>query len=301
MTSNFGFLPLAKPPGPSSAEILGWLRRYFPVRRGHSGTLDPFAEGVLVVAVGKATRLLPYLDDETKEYFATICLGVSTDTDDCDGVELARAPEGTKMTSTQVEKAIKRMAGRKFQRPPSYSAIKIGGRRAYELARKKQPVTLAARAVSATVVEMIACEWPLVWVRLVTKRGFYVRAFARDLGEVLGVGGHLSWLYRTRSGPFRIEQCLNPIEIDSAIAAGADPQSLLIPPQDVLHYYPRIEVDDSQIEDIRHGKDIALADPTPFKLGTKPSPILLMSPQGEVLALANLNNGCLHPSVVLID
>jgi tRNA pseudouridine55 synthase len=299
--SAFGFLPIAKPLGPSSAEMVGWLGQFYPGRRGHSGTLDPCAEGVLIVAIGRATRLLQYIDDDTKEYFASIHLGITTDSDDSEGVIIATAEDGSPIERKKIMSAIRRVAGQKLQRPPSFSALKIEGKRAYELARKGRPSIISPRAVGVSAIELVGYEFPMVYVRLVCNRGFYVRSFARDLGVELGTGAYLKWLFRTRSGSFTIEQCINPLELASSVASGVDPASFLVRPEQALRRFPRARISEEQCQAISYGKAIPLTPEMPIALGRESGPIMLVAPYDEIIAIARLEDGYLHPDVVLLD
>ena len=214
-----GVINLDKPAGMSSARAVVKVKRLLPrgTKIGHAGTLDPFATGVLLLLIGKATKLCERLMDQPKQYEATIKLGATTATDDPESPEIVTAQFspahgpgylGEAITSSQVEETLKRFVGAIQQRPPSYSAMKIGGRRAYDLARRGNEVKLEARTVQVYNIELLDYHWPLLRVRIDCGRGTYIRSIARDLGESLGVGGYLTQLRRTRVGEFRIEQAV---------------------------------------------------------------------------------------------
>jgi tRNA pseudouridine55 synthase len=204
-----GIFAVYKDEGMTSHDVIDVVRRVTREKRvGHAGTLDPCAKGVLVVAVGRAaTKTLGEITGSEKEYVTRVKLGWRSTTDDREGdkdeVQVVQIP-----SEEQVRAALAGFVGIISQRPPIYSALKIGGRAAYKFARAKKQIELAERQVEAKVVELIRYEWPCVDVRLVTGAGFYVRAFARDLGEILGTGAYMAELERTRVGAFTKEQAV---------------------------------------------------------------------------------------------
>jgi len=202
MTLN-GILNLDKPPGISSARAVDRVKRLLPrgTKIGHAGTLDPFATGVLLLLIGKATKSCERLMDAPKQYEATIKFGANTATDDPESpeepVEVRAIP-----THDQVTAALGTMVGEILQKPPAFSALKIAGRRAYDVARSGQVVELEPRKVRIYSAELLSYEWPLARIRVDCGRGTYIRAIARDLGTALSVGGYLTELRRTRIGSF---------------------------------------------------------------------------------------------------
>lgn len=193
----------------TSHDVVDAVRRSTGVRRvGHAGTLDPCAKGVLVLGVGRAaTKRLGSVAGTEKEYVTRVKLGWRSTTDDREGekeeVECPQIP-----SREQVQQAAARFQGRISQQPPRFSAVKIGGRPAYRLARAKREVPLSAREVEAKEIEVLSYSWPYLNVRLVTGPGFYVRSFARDLGEALGTGGYVEELERTRVGTYTKEDAI---------------------------------------------------------------------------------------------
>lgn len=193
----------------TSHDVVDAVRRLTGEKRvGHAGTLDPYARGVLVIGVGRAaTKRLGSIAGTEKEYVTCIRLGRRSTTDDREGrkedVAISHIP-----SEEQVRDALKRFEGVIDQRPPAFSAIKVGGRPAYRLARRKKSVDLPVRQVEAKQLELLSYSWPFVEVRLVTGPGFYVRSLARDLGEALGTGGYVEQLERTRVGTFTKEQAV---------------------------------------------------------------------------------------------
>ncbi|HRE49097.1 MAG TPA: tRNA pseudouridine(55) synthase TruB [Aggregatilineales bacterium] len=202
MAAIFGFFVVDKPQGMTSHDVVAGVRRGLNIRRvGHAGTLDPLATGILVVCVGGATRLSDYVMASIKTYQAAIRLGETTDTYDAEGTILARRPTDH-LTTEAVTAALAAFQGEIDQIPPMYSAIKQGGKKLYELARKGETVERAARRVTLET-RLIRCTLPLLELEITCTAGTYIRSLAHDLGEALGVGGHLAALRRTRSGEAR--------------------------------------------------------------------------------------------------
>src|SRR5690242_7664254 len=202
MAALEGILNVDKPAGLSSARVVDRVKRILPrgTKIGHAGTLDPFATGVLVLLIGKATKLCERLMDEPKQYEATVKLGATTPTDDPESEEIPWPGVVTPVTVEAVRAAIEPLVGEVVQRPPAFSALKVAGQRAYDLAREGKIVELEPRTVRVYGIELLEYAWPLVRLRIDCGRGTYVRAIARDLGEALNVGGHLTQLRRTRVG-----------------------------------------------------------------------------------------------------
>jgi len=211
-----------KPAGMSSAAVVGRVKRMLPrgVKVGHAGTLDPFATGVLVVLVGKATRLAERFMSEPKQYLATIKLGATTETLDPESEEIVT--EGATARSREVvEEVLGRFVGELEQKPPVYSALKIHGKAAYRLAREGKAVELAARRVKVYGIELMGYEWPMVEVKIDCGRGTYIRSIARDVGEALGMGGYLVKLRRTRVGRFWSEGAVGLQDLEGRGVAAA--------------------------------------------------------------------------------
>ena len=207
-----GILNLDKPRGLSSAHAVARVKRLLPrkTKIGHAGTLDPFATGVLLLLVGKSTRLCESLMDQPKQYEATVRLGATTETDDPESPE--RPTSGiAPLPREAVEAALKPLVGRIMQRPPVYSALKRGGVAMYELARRGEAPELQPRPVTVYGIALLEYAWPTARLRIDCGRGTYIRAIARDLGEALKVGGYLTELRRTRVGDFRAESA-SPLE-----------------------------------------------------------------------------------------
>ncbi|MEN2737921.1 tRNA pseudouridine(55) synthase TruB [Microbacterium sp. X-17] len=252
MLDPVGILPVDKPGGITSHDVVARARRALGTRKiGHAGTLDPMATGLLILGVGAATRLLTFLVGLDKTYTATVRLGVATDSDDADG-EVTGETDAAGVERARIEAAMTALTGRIAQVPSTVSAIKVGGRRAYDLARAGEEVELAAR-------EVVVSRFALLDLRPVGRAldldvvvdcssGTYVRALARDLGAALGVGGHLTALRRTRIGDFDVA--------DAAGLDALDPQRLLPPAEVAARVLGRLDVTAEEARDLRHGKRI---------------------------------------------
>ena len=216
-----GVINLDKPAGMTSAAAVRRVKRLLPpgTRIGHAGTLDPFATGVLLLLVGKATKASQSLMDQPKGYEATIRLGATTATDDPESEEII-TPDAAEPTLEQIRAMTKMFLGTIPQLPPRFSAMKIGGRRAYDLARRNQPVKLQPRDVRIDAIEILAWHPPLLQLRVDCGRGTYIRALARDLGQKLGTGGYLTQLRRTRLGRFTADRS---IPLDRLLGEGPAP------------------------------------------------------------------------------
>ena len=230
-----GVLIVNKSEGMTSHDVVNRIRRLYGTRRvGHTGTLDPLATGVLVVLVGRAAKAAEYLTADSKEYIATLRLGITTDTEDITGTVLTRADPTVMPTTEQVRAILPSFTGEIMQVPPMYSAVKINGVPCYKLARKGQEVERKARHVNVlsyniTRIDLAAAE---VDFTVHCSKGFYVRTYAHDIGQHLGCGAHLTALRRIRSGHFDIAQA---VDVPTLKAAGRDELlSRLLPLEQVL-------------------------------------------------------------------
>jgi tRNA pseudouridine55 synthase len=285
MTSRNGIVIVDKPAGPTSHDVVMRVRRHARgVRVGHAGTLDPGATGVLVLLLGKATKLAEVLMDESKEYEATIRLGRETTTGDAAGV-VTREHEGALPPFAQIEAVVARFVGRIEQVPPMVSAIKIGGRRLYDLARAGLTVPRAPRIVRIDSAEIVAWESPRLTLRVVCGRGTYLRALATDIGDALGVGGALDALRRTRVGRYRALDAAPLSSLLEALAAGD--WSRLIAMEDALAHLPRVVVTEDQGSRILHGhatsREEILSFPEEIETGAK---LRVVDARGRLLATA---------------
>jgi len=289
-----GFLIVDKPPGVTSFSIVAMVRRLTAVRRvGHAGTLDPMATGVLPVAVGRATRLIEYMDDAPKTYLASIRLGVSTDTYDAEG-EVTFKGEADGVTPDALDAALRSFVGEIEQRPPAYSALKLAGRPLYKYAREGTSVDIAPRIVHIDEINLIAFEDGNVRVEVTCRKGTYIRSLAHDLGERLGCGAHLSSLRRTSSGGFSIEQGHKPERI-AAAAGGGQLEDLLLASDRAVERRAAVILDDPHAADVAAGRDLSLAERTVAAI------CRAYSTEGEFLGMLRKTGEALwHPEKVFV-
>jgi tRNA pseudouridine55 synthase len=254
-----GVLIVAKPAGPTSHDVVALVRRLSGTRRiGHGGTLDPFASGVLPLYLGGATRLVEYHLGDRKRYRATVCFAASSSTDDLDG-ELTPV-DGPTLSSEAVNGALEAFRGPISQRPPVYSAIQVGGRRAYALAREGSPQDLPERRVTIHELELVAWNAddparPIAILDIACSAGTYIRAIARDLGVALGSAAYLGALTRTASGSFGLEEALSLEALRTAATDG--PAGLiphLLPADSGLEALPSVRLTSTEIRDARMGR-----------------------------------------------
>ncbi len=224
-----GLLVIDKPPGMTSRDVVNRAQGWFPrgTRIGHMGTLDPLATGVLVLGVGDGTKLTQAVQDMDKTYRAGILLGARSDTDDADG-QVSQVADALPPSAQAVEQELARWIGDVEQVPPNYSAVKLGGRRAYDLSRRGQAVDLAGRIVRIHDLQLLRYAYPNLELEIRCGKGTYIRSLARDLGQALGCGGLISSLRRTRIGPFTTDQALT-LEASVADARRLLPLSLVQP------------------------------------------------------------------------
>ena len=290
MTAASGLVIVDKPAGVTSHDVVARIRRMAGTRRvGHAGTLDPMATGVLVIGVEKATRLLGHLTMADKEYQATIRLGQATDTDDAEGTVTGGA-SAAGVTLEAVRAAIGPLTGDIQQVPPGVSAIKVGGKRAYRLTREGAAPELAARPVMVRAfgIGAVRRDGDLldVEVTVTCSSGTYIRALARDLGRALGVGGHLTYLRRVRSGAYRIDAARTLDEL-------ADRFEVTPLAEAAAAAFPRLDVTEEQARKVAHGGRLPAA-------GLGPDPAAVFGPDGGLLALVREENGQARPLAVFV-
>lgn len=282
---------VAKPAGPTSHDVVDIVRRVLGVQRvGHLGTLDPFAKGLLVLVVGRATRLAAFAAGWTKSYEGVIRLGITTDTDDATGVSIATAP-WTGITLEQLASVIGEFRGAYEQRPPAYSAVKIDGERAYKRARRGETVAPAARRVEIHELEIVEAAVPDLRFRATVSGGTYLRSVARDIGAALGCGGHLAALRRTAVGRLQLADAVLPEAVTPADVR--DPAVLV---QDLA----RRNLTDDEREAVVHGRPIAVGPLTPSPEPQAPGPVALFA-GGQLLAVADHVGEFLKPRVVVAE
>lgn len=285
-----GVLPLDKPRGPTSHDAVDAVRRTLGERRvGHFGTLDPFATGLLVVGIGKATRLAPFCTGHAKTYRAVVRLGARSDTDDPEG-EVTPVPVGVPPSESEIEDACARRVGEVEQVPPAYSAKKIAGERAYRLARAGEAVSLAPVRVRIDSITLLAYDLPDVTIEVVCGPGTYIRALARDLGEDLGTGAYCAELRRTRSGPFRVEEALAWEDLADPGAA----RSAVVPAGAAVADLPALDLDVEAAVDVSHGRPV----PAPEGIAPEGAWVVLRGARG-LIGLAERRGERLLPRRVL--
>ncbi|UCH60521.1 MAG: tRNA pseudouridine(55) synthase TruB [Anaerolineales bacterium] len=253
-----GVLVLDKPIGLTSHDVVQIVRRGTGIKRaGHTGTLDPRASGVLVVLIGPAVRLSEYVSASDKRYQATIRLGSSTDTYDSEGEITSTSMSSSleDITEEEFEEILQQFVGEIQQVPPPYSAVKVKGRKAYEMARKGEDVELEPRTIHVYSLEVLEWAPPEVVVDVYCSSGTYVRSLANDLGEKLGVGAHLVGLRRTKSGRFTLRDAVPLRRLQEAFDVG-EWYRYLIPAAEALADWPMVELDPDEVELVRHGHRI---------------------------------------------
>jgi tRNA pseudouridine55 synthase len=293
MTSGAGLVVVDKPAGMTSHDVVGRCRRFFGTRKvGHAGTLDPMATGVLVVGIERATKILGLLTTTDKSYSATIRLGQTTSTEDAEG-ELLQSVPADHVTDGQIEQAVAALRGEIDQIPSAVSAVKVGGQRAYKLAREGQTVELKARRVRIDRFEVRAVRRQIegvdgvidVDVEVDCSSGTYIRALARDVGATLRVGGHLTALRRTRVGGFGLDEARTLDELADA------PRLSYSLDEACLQSFPRRNLSQAEAEDTRHGRPLHPAGID----GTYAA----IAPNGQVIALLQDRMNRTKPVVVL--
>jgi tRNA pseudouridine55 synthase len=294
-----GVLVVDKPPGPTSHDIVHVVRLALGHPRiGHTGTLDPFATGVLGLVVGRATRLAQFFADADKEYTARIRLGTATDTYDATGSVTFAAPGGTPWPdAVALRTALAGFEGTRDQMPPPFSAKKSGGIPAYERARQGHAVELRPARVTAHALELRAADGADLEVRVHCSAGFYVRSLAHDLGSALGLGGHLVGLRRTRSGTFTEAEAVG---LELVLLDPDDAIARLVPLEALLTEWPGLVLDEEGAHRVRHGLPVGRSHIRAWPGGDLPQRARLLGPDGLLLAVADRQpGGVLHPGLVL--
>jgi tRNA pseudouridine55 synthase len=296
-----------KPVGPTSHDVVARIRRAARMRRvGHAGTLDPLASGVLVIALGNATRLLEYLSADDKTYLAVIAFGAETATDDAEG-EVTRTAPADHLSETKVSAALDAFRGTITQVPPSYSAISVGGQRLHALARRGVAAIAPPREVTIQSIQLIMWEASHATIDITCGKGTYIRSIARDLGIALDSAAHLVGLRRTRSGTFHIDDA-SPLEVvEVALQDGTWP-TLAVNLTTALPRLPVVDLTEAQVRDIAAGRMIEATistDVTPCRTTATADTLLTasaraISPDGQLVAiLRKASSNHWHPEKVL--
>jgi tRNA pseudouridine55 synthase len=320
-----GIIVIDKPEGLTSHDVVAAARRLLGEKRvGHTGTLDPLATGVLPLVCGRATRLVRFLSAAEKEYDATVLFGVTTDTLDVTGEEISRS--GGAPSRDALIAALRTFEGEQLQVPPAYSAKKVAGRRAYELARRDEPVALDPVPVRVSRIELVEYgnDRPSTLlgarcrISLTCSSGFYVRALVRDLGERCGTGATLEALRRTRSGEFTLDEAvpLEALQDRERLVRGAGPaeyrkdrrggpadlETVLIPMERLLPGFPAVTVTAEGLTRVSHGQHVRPVDLTVDAAVGAAEWVRLLDPGGALVGVGTPQrlSGFLHPEVVLI-
>jgi tRNA pseudouridine55 synthase len=286
-----GFVVIDKPAGITSHDVVSRVRRILGTRKvGHTGTLDPFATGVLPIAVNDGTKAIPFLDEGLKCYEAVMQLGVATDTLDMTGTVLREAA-WQEVTQEGVKAVLKKFSGQLSQIPPMYSAIKQDGQPLYKLARKGQVVERKAREITVYSLELISFAPPFVGFRVVCSRGTYVRTLADDIGAVLGCGAALKELRRLASGPFNISTSATLEKLEEAARLG-ELDSLTVSPYAALSHQSELILSDAGVVHVRHGRSPGWADVTEASPTSHDETVLVrLTWNGELVAVAQCMSG----------
>jgi tRNA pseudouridine55 synthase len=278
-----------KPVGPTSHDVVAQARRALRTKRiGHTGTLDPFASGLLLLCVNRATRIAEYLTGLEKSYHAVARLDGTTDTDDHTGHMLERTESWRTLSASTVEAALADIAAQNEQVPPAFSAKKVRGDRAYDLARAGASVELAPVNVRISDLQLLRFDPPDVEFVMSCSSGTYVRAVARDVGRALGTGAYLTSLRRTRIGAWRVDDAIPLAQLESSSA-----QSAVLDLAEALHFLPAVQVTPDDVEKLVHGQALALSDSATDGL------ILRALVDGKLVALLRRDGDQLRPHKVL--
>lgn len=292
-----GVLVVDKPAGPTSHDIVDRVRRVFGERRvGHTGTLDPFATGVLVVCIGKATRLVRFLAEGEKVYEATIRLGFATTTDDLTGEALG-PPVEVDVARPAIEAAARALTGTLDQVAPAFSAKRQGGKRLYEVARAGASVEPRTSRVHVASLEVRAVRGSEVDVVVRCSPGTYIRALARDMGAALGVGGHLTALRRVASSGFTLDEAVPADALEPSAIERLKPLASLLPG------WPTVILSPREAEQVRHGRPVETGAPPPVDVSATPERVRLVDESNDLVGLGlreqNAGGQVLRADIVL--
>ncbi|HWL08889.1 MAG TPA: tRNA pseudouridine(55) synthase TruB [Planctomicrobium sp.] len=287
----FGLLNMNKPAGWTSREVVNQVTRLVPrkVKVGHAGTLDPLATGVLVVCVGPATRLEPWIHDHLKTYDATFQLGFRSDSDDTEG-SVEPVPVTTIPSLYDLQQSLPEFVGHIQQVPPVYSALRVNGKRAYTLARAGETVELASREVFVSEIQILDFTFPELRLRIECGTGTYIRSIGRDLARRVGTEAVMSALERTCIGTFSVEQAVAPEDLTKENTAG-----FLRNPIELLDLYPRVVVSAGDVKRLIYGQPLPWPETIPSTEGTT---IVIEDEAGMLAAIGHCKGGKLWPQSV---
>ncbi|MFT6333229.1 MAG: tRNA pseudouridine55 synthase [Lentimonas sp.] len=287
------WLNIDKPEGYSSAKIVAIVKRITQSNRvGHAGTLDPFATGVLPIAVGKATKTCQYITNEIKKYYCDITWGEFRDSDDKTGN--VTQSNNLRPSPLQITNAISKFIGQIYQTPSSFSAIKVNGKRSYELARKGIEVKLKSRLITISQIKLISSDQEKSSFEMTCSKGTYVRSFARELSDSLGVCGYVSSLKRLIVGDFTVKNAISLEKLKNIVTYSASKNSLL-QLRDVLNFIPEVELNKFDSLKIKQGQSISLSDSDNDLRSLSQKPVIKVIGQGALISLARIENNLLKP------
>ncbi|NLM51806.1 MAG: tRNA pseudouridine(55) synthase TruB [Firmicutes bacterium] len=289
-----GILNILKPAGMTSHDVVVFIRRLTGVRKcGHTGTLDPGAAGVLPICVGQATRIAEYCLEMEKSYRAEITLGTATDTEDASGTVLKQKEVGS-YTEAQIDAVLKSFLGWRLQTPPMYSAVKIAGQKLYERARKGETIPRPARQIHIFKVTFLSYRENKIMFDVTCSRGTYIRTLCREIAEALGTVGHMSFLLRTKVGPFTLQEAYTLEEL-CQLHEKNNLKEALLPLDTALYHLPAINLDTKAAKAIKNGRAV------PIDSKTHDSPLFrVYGPKQEFLALAKVSKNMLLPQKVFL-
>jgi len=291
-----GVLNINKPSGMTSHDVVQHARRILREKRiGHTGTLDPLATGVLVLCVGRATRIAHYLEAAEKEYRAVMRLGITTDTLDSEGRILETKSYTAPDRKTLVD-AMRRFLGTTMQRPPAFSAVKIAGVPSYKLARQGKAEPNKPRPASIQSIELTGYDDPFVSLTVQCSKGVYIRSLCADIGDALGMGAHVTSLQRTRSGRFSLDAGVTLEELATMAAAGTE-DTAVTTIDEALAGFPVVSLADADAERVCHGNKVSCPESVANGNGDM---VRLHDRSGRILALARADENFLRPELVFL-
>lgn len=293
-----GILPVYKPKGHTSHDVVGKIRRMMNQKRvGHTGTLDPEVEGVLPICLGQATRVVEYMQEYPKRYVGTLTLGIATDTEDQTGVTIEQQEVSSPISPEQIQQVFQSFLGEISQIPPMYSAVKIKGKRLYEWARQGQIIDRKARIISIYSLECLWIEqgsYPTIAFDVTCSKGTYIRTLCVDIGKKLGYPAHLSSLIRTASGPFHLDDCYQ-LEQLSELKTKDEKERVLYSIDAVLGHFPSVIIQDIDVQHVENGLPLIIENSFPLPL------IRVYSESGKFCALYRFEDGIAKPEKVFRD
>jgi tRNA pseudouridine55 synthase len=274
-----GLLLVDKPSGVTSHDVVDAVRRRLGTRKvGHAGTLDPMATGLLLIGVGRATRLLRFLGELPKTYEGTLRLGIETDTLDAEGEVVRETP--VDVTEAQVAGAMRALVGESLQRPPAFSAVKVGGRKLYEAARAGEQLEAEPRPIRVDTFDLLSFDPPDAAFRVVCSGGTYVRVLAAGVGAALSCGAHLTSLRRTAIGPHAVEDAVVPDDVSEPLQIGA-----------AVAHLPRLDLDADEAVAASHGRPLGPAGVS--------GPYAVFAPEGRLIGVYEDDGPRARPQVIL--